>query len=194
MVDARRLSISEVAEVLPDLARLRIKVFRDWPYLYDGDLSYEENYLQPYAADDQAVVIGAYDEGRLVGASTGMPLLKHDEDFAAAFKGNDFDLQRLFYCAESVLLPQYRGQGLGHVFFDIREEAARKMGCTYCAFCAVERPSDHPARPAEYRPLDTFWLGRGYKKLQGIEAQFHWKDLGEKTESIKSLQFWGRPL
>ena len=25
-------------------ARLRIEVFRDWPYLYDGDLAYEQSY------------------------------------------------------------------------------------------------------------------------------------------------------
>jgi len=28
---------------IPELARLRIEVFRDFPYLYDGSLDYEKN-------------------------------------------------------------------------------------------------------------------------------------------------------
>ena len=40
----------ELAQGLPALARLRIAVFRDWPYLYDGTLTYEEKYLARFAA------------------------------------------------------------------------------------------------------------------------------------------------
>ncbi|MEE2816993.1 MAG: GNAT family N-acetyltransferase, partial [Pseudomonadota bacterium] len=29
----------DLARAIDDVARLRIAVFRDWPYLYDGDLS-----------------------------------------------------------------------------------------------------------------------------------------------------------
>ena len=32
---------ADLKRTLDDLARLRIEVFRDWPYLYDGDLDYE---------------------------------------------------------------------------------------------------------------------------------------------------------
>ncbi len=39
-----------LAEVLPALARLRITVFRDFPYLYDGDAAYEARYLADFAA------------------------------------------------------------------------------------------------------------------------------------------------
>ena len=34
---------------LPDLARLRIAVFRAYPYLYEGDPDYERRYIQAYA-------------------------------------------------------------------------------------------------------------------------------------------------
>ncbi|NBO21620.1 MAG: GNAT family N-acetyltransferase, partial [Rhodobacteraceae bacterium] len=44
----RALTGPAVAEVLDDVARLRIAVFRDWPYLYDGDLNYERRYLDSY--------------------------------------------------------------------------------------------------------------------------------------------------
>nr|WP_217353671.1 GNAT family N-acetyltransferase [Ruegeria arenilitoris] len=179
---------------LDDVARLRIAVFRDWPYLYDGDLDYEREYLQSFRDSDQAIVVGAFDGDRLVGAATGAPLADHAEDFAAAFDGTGLDLSQIFYCAESVLLPDYRGQGVGHAFFDRREGHARDLGFAKCAFCGVQRPADHPMRPADYRPLDPFWRARGYAPLPGVIARFSWKDLGEDSETLKPLQFWIRDL
>ncbi|MCB1362394.1 MAG: GNAT family N-acetyltransferase, partial [Rhodobacteraceae bacterium] len=178
--------------VLDDVARLRIAVFRDWPYLYDGDLDYERRYLAPYRDNPRAVVAGAFQGDRLVGAATGTPMEDHADDFAAPFAATGIALSDIFYCAESVLLPQFRGQGVGHRFFDIREAQARKLGRRHVAFCSVQRPADHPARPAGYRPLDAFWRARGYAPVPGVIASFRWRDLGDSMESAKPLQFWMR--
>ncbi len=179
---------------LDDVARLRIAVFRDWPYLYDGDLAYERDYLQSYRDSAGAVVVGAFDGAQLVGAATGTPLADHAEDFAAAFAHSDLDLSEIFYCAESVLLPAYRGQGAGHGFFDAREAHARRLGFKRAAFCGVQRPLDHPLRPADYAPLDPFWRKRGYEPLEGVVAEFSWKDVDQDAETRKPLQFWIRTL
>ncbi len=179
---------------LDDVARLRIAVFRDWPYLYDGDFDYERRYLQPYRDSAASIVVGAFDGDRLVGAATGMPMEDHADDFAAPFAGTGLSLSDIFYCAESVLLRDYRGHGIGHRFFDIREGHTRSLGRRYIAFCGVVRPSDHPARPSDYRPLDAFWRGRGYAPLPGVIAEFSWKDLGDDAQTRKPLQFWIREL
>ena len=81
----RPLTGEALAAALPEVARLRIAVFRAWPYLYDGDPAYEEAYLQSYRESAEALVVGAYDGETLVGASTGTPLTDHADDFAAAF-------------------------------------------------------------------------------------------------------------
>ena len=78
--------------------------------------------------------------------------------------------------------------------FDAREAHARDLGHDFSAFCSVIRPADHPARPADYRPLDDFWRKRGYAPLEGVFARFSWKDLGQPRETEKKLQFWMRPL
>ncbi|EEB85143.1 GNAT family N-acetyltransferase [Roseobacter sp. GAI101] len=183
-----------LASALPDVARLRVNVFRDWPYLYDGDLAYEETYLQSYRASPRAIVVGAFDGDALVGASTGTPLADHADDFSRAFAATGLNLDRIFYCAESVLLPAYRGRGIGHRFFDLREAHARRHGFTKCCFCAVQRPADHPARPLDARPLDPFWRARGYAPLTGVVAEFEWKDVGLESQTAKPLQFWMRDL
>ncbi len=179
---------------LDDVARLRIEVFRAFPYLYDGDLAYEREYLQTYRDSAGAVLVGAFDGARLVGAATGTPMEDHAEDFAGAFDGTGYTLEDIFYCAESVLLPDYRGRGVGHRFFDLREDHARAMGRTYSAFCGVVRPEDHPLRPDDHAPLDPFWRKRGYAPLDGVVAHFRWKDVDAAEETAKPLQFWIKPL
>ncbi|EPX82011.1 GNAT family N-acetyltransferase [Salipiger mucosus] len=179
---------------LDEVARLRITVFRDFPYLYDGDVAYERDYLQTYRESPGAVLVGAFDGDRLVGAATGTPMEDHAEDFAAAFEGTGMPLEEIFYCAESVLLPGYRGRGIGHRFFDLREDHARAMGRRISAFCGVLRPAEHPLRPADHAPLDPFWRKRGYAPLPGVTATFRWKDVDQPAETDHELQFWSRPL
>ena len=194
MIRVQALTGPALDAALDDVARLRIEVFRAFPYLYDGDMDYERRYVASYQSSPGAVLVAAFDGARLVGASTGTPLADHAQDFAQAFSGTGFDLSQVFYCAESVLLPGYRGQGVGHRFFDLRESHARAQGFTDCAFCAVIRPDDHPAKPTDYRPLDAFWSARGYAQLPGVIARFSWRDLGDAQETEKPLQFWHRSL
>lgn len=184
----RALRGDELAARLDDVARLRIAVFRDWPYIYDGDLDYERSYLRGYL-DEAAIVVGAFDGARLVGAATGLPMAD-----AGAFAAPFADPQDIFYCAESVLLAEYRGHGVGHRFFDLREDHARSLGLGQSAFCSVLRPDDHPLRPQGARDNSAFWRGRGYAPLPGVTATFNWRDRGEAEETPKQLQFWIRSL
>jgi GNAT superfamily N-acetyltransferase len=109
---------------------------------------------------------------------------------AEAFEATEIEISSVFYCAESVLLAGYRGQGIGHRFFDLREAHAKALGFDRSAFCAVIRPANHPLKPKSYRPLDGFWQARGYRPLPGVVAKFGWKDLDAKEETFKPMQFW----
>lgn len=193
-IDVRPLRGSDLEAALDGVAQLRITVFRDWPYLYDGTLDYERAYLATYRDNPGALLVGAFDEGRLIGASTSTPMEDHAPEFAAPFKALGIPLEKILYGAESVLLRPYRGLGLGHRFIDLRETHARHLGRTHVAFCSVIRPDTHPARPAVYRKNDDFWRGRGYDTLPGVVARFSWKDLGDPVETEKPLQFWMRAL
>jgi len=194
MIRLERLTGVALTDWLDEVAQLRITVFRDWPYLYDGDMAYERAYLQTYRESADAILVAAFDGDRLIGASTGTPMEDHADDFAEPLANCGQRLSEIFYCAESVLLPAYRGQGLGHAFFDAREAHARTLGRCCAAFCAVIRPPDHPNRPAGYRSLDTFWRKRGYVQLDGAVAHFPWKEIGQTEQTDHLLQFWMRRL
>ena len=187
-----RLTGDALQAALGDLAQLRIAVFRAFPYLYDGDLDYERHYLRSYTDNPRAVLVAARDGDRIVGAATGMPLADHAD--ASQISGPLPPVERIFYCAESVLLPDYRGHGLGHAFFDLREVEARKQGFDFTLFCGVVRPEDHPMRPEGYRSLDGFWRKRGYERIDGLRTAYAWKDIGEGEETDKPMEYWMRDL
>lgn len=191
-VSVRPLTGAEVAAALDDLARLRIAVFAAYPYLYDGDAAYEADYLREFAAAPDAVMVAAFDGARVVGAATASPMAAQRAQFQAPFAARGLDVARLFYFGESVLLPQYRGHGVGHAFFDHRETRAREFGANAACFAAVIRPDDHPARPAGYQPLDAFWRKRGYAPMPGFVTELAWKEHGEAEESPKPMQYWLR--
>ena len=179
---------------LDDVARLRIEVFHEWPYLYDGDPDYERRYLSSLASAPGAVVVAALRGERLVGAATGGPILSMGDEWSEALSETGLDMRDVFYCAESVLTAAERGQGLGHRFFDLREAQARKLGQGVTCFCTVIRPDDHPRRPEGYRSLEGFWRKRGYEPMPGITARYAWRDLDDEVETPKRLQFWMRRL
>jgi len=183
-----------VDAALDALAALRIAVFREWPYLYEGDLDYERRYMVSYRDSRDAILVAARHGGRIVGAATGTPMEDHAGEFGVAIRDAGLSIEDIFYCAESVLLPEYRGQGAGLAFFDAREDHARALGRGLCLFCAVVRPGDHPARDPAHRPLDGFWRGRGYRPIEGLMAEYSWRDQGEARETRKPMQFWGKEL
>jgi GNAT superfamily N-acetyltransferase len=184
---------AEVARYLPAIAVLRIEVFHDWPYLYDGSIEYEERYLASYASPGAMVAI-AFDGDELVGAATALPLLAHSDAVAPPLAAAGFDPERIYYFGESVLRRDRRGRGVGHQFFDAREAEARRQGYAVAAFCAVERPADHPRRPADYVPHDAFWQRRGFVRRPDIVGRFSWQDVGDEEESEKPMVFWVKAL
>lgn len=185
------LSGPEIRPLLTDLARLRIEVFRDWPYLYDGSYDYEREYFANFARAEGSIVVAAVDGGRIVGAATGTPLGGHADEFATPFRERGMDIGRIFYFGESVLLRSYRSRGIGHAFFDERETHVRaRGGFTQMTFCSVIRPTDHPARPLDYLPLDAFWRKRGYTPVPGLVGSFAWQDIGAAAETLKPMQYW----
>ncbi|AKM10223.1 GNAT family N-acetyltransferase [Croceicoccus naphthovorans] len=194
MVEIRALTGPEIAAATDDLAALRIAVFAAFPYLYDGDPAYEAEYLREFVSEPGSVMVAAFDGDRIVGAATASPMPSQKAEFRRPFEERGLDTATMFYFGESVLLPGYRGQGIGHAFFDHREARAREWGAKTTCFAAVIRPEGHPDRPEGYRPLDAFWRGRGYAPVPGLITWLAWKDHREAGETEKAMQYWLRDL
>jgi GNAT superfamily N-acetyltransferase len=177
------------------LAELRIQVFREYPYLYEGSLDYERNYLEKYTRSENASTFLVFDGDQVVGASTCLPLCEADKEFQTPFTCQNLSPEQIFYYGESILLPAYRGKGYGKEFFQIREKAARESGrYTWATFCAVNRDPNDPRRPKDYRDLSPFWQRQGFGKRPELTCSFPWKEIGQSEESEQTLTFWVKQL
>lgn len=186
-----RLKGKDIESVFDDLALLRIRIFRDYPYLYDGSVAYEKDYLRTYIASERSLLFAIYTEGGIVGATTCLPLADETPEVREPFEKAGWNIDTIFYFGESILHPKLRGLGWGHRFFDERENHAQSFGTyTTCCFCSVVRPDNHPLKPQGYKPLDEFWLKRGYQKTPSVQSQFEWLDIGDTVPTQKQMVYW----
>ena len=188
-MEFRKLFEDEILDYLPEIAALRISIFREFPYLYEGSMEYEEKYLSRYARGAGSFIGLAVHSGKVVGAASCLPLSSESEQIRKAYRRTHLREEGTFYFGESLLLPEYRGRGIGHDFFNLRESHARDYNAhlEHTSFCAVVRPPDHPLRPENYRPLDSFWSKRGYRPLQGKFVEMAWTDRGDTEETTRQL-------
>ncbi len=185
----------EVEKLIPILAPLRIAIFKDFPYLYDGTLAYEMEYLEYYTLAKRAALVVALDHDTPVGAATCIALSEAFPEVIAPFQEKNYPINQFCYFGESVLMKEYRGLGIGNLFFEHREAFAKQFNeFTDCVFCAVVRPEDHPLRPKNYQDLSGFWKKRGYLPEAGLTAEMSWKDENEAEESLKLMQFWRKTI
>lgn len=179
---------------IPELAKLRIHIFKEYPYLYEGDLEYEQNYLQTYIECPESLMVLVFDHQRIVGASTAIPLEFEKENWHEPFIQHHIAYKDIFYLGESLLYPEYRGQGLYKIFFAEREKAAKHYGSKIAAFAAVDRPSNHPLKPANYSPLDEIWHHFGYQRHPELTMYLEWQEINESHSTPKPLTFWLKNL
>jgi GNAT superfamily N-acetyltransferase len=184
----------DLLPLLPALARLRVTVFRDWPYLYEGDEAYERDYLRAYAEKPGAAVVACLAGEEVVGAATCQPMAETHDEVKDAFLGRGLDPRRFCYFGESVLLSAWRGRGAGVRFFTERETHARRLGLPYATFCGVERDPKDPRRPPGYQPLNAFWRKRGYTHYPDLACTLSWREVGAAEETPHRLSFWIKPL
>ena len=227
---------SKCVDNFDELADLRIQIFKEFPYLYDGDIQYEKKYMGRYLDSKSAVFILVYwlneDEfkkiselkpnqfefvskniinlftdidlkkmisslsGKLVGMATAlslseeMPSIKNP--YESYLNKHNINIENVFYFGESLLIQKYRGNGIGKLFFQLREMAALNWNknLQLTTFCAVDRPNDHEKKPVSYQDLSLFWNNLGYQKIPDLITSLSWKDIDCTIETDKKMIFW----
>ena len=189
-----KLTGPAAAARLEAMANLRLTVFREFPYLYDGSRAAELAYLRTYADSPGGCVILARDGRKIVGAITGIPLQNETEDFTAPFRARGWDLASLYYVGELLFLPPWRGRGLGTRLLALLAEHVRALGTfRYLACATVERPPDHPLRPVDFIPIERFCERQGFVKHPELSCRVCWREL-DGVRSPKSMVFWIKEL
>jgi hypothetical protein len=193
-MDLKTVCGGEVEPYLEDIAKLRVSVFKDFPYLYESFVQEEIGFLQPFLKEPRSAFFLAIDQGRVVGASSCMPLANDVDGICSPLLNEKEDIHSIMYFPESVLLKTYRGKGIGVRFFRNREMFSLKKGFRKAVFCAVERPTDHPLKPKNYRSLESFWKNRGYRRKTKVYAKMKWKDVDCCKADFKKMIYWEKIL
>lgn len=182
-----------VKKYLDEIASLRIEIFREYPYLYDGNRNDELNYLQRYAEVSDACAIVAFDDENVVGAATGIPLGQED-GLLAPFASSHHPVDETYYVGELLFYPAYRNQGLGIDLLGVIEKYVLSLGnYRYLASATVVRPDDHPLRPQEYVQIERFLARTGFVALPGITTSFAWREI-DGSSNEHPMQFWVKRL
>jgi GNAT superfamily N-acetyltransferase len=190
-IKVRAFTGPAIKAYLSGIAKLRLEVYRDFPYLYEGSLHEETDYLKKYASCKDAIAVIIFDGSEIVGASLGIPLEQETDEVKKPFLDKKLNISSCYYFGESMLLKKYRGRGIGHHFFDEREAHVRKLGkFKKICFSCIARAEDDPRKPEDYISLEDFWKKRGYVKYPELSAKQSWPDIHEKKISEKPLIFW----
>lgn len=179
---------------LESLADLRLSIFCEFPYLYRGDKSHEQEYLKVYAESPDAMVIMGWEGENVAGAVTGVPLAGEAAEFTAGFAGTAYPVEQGYYIGELLFHRQFRGGGRGSVLLEQAEAHVRSLNRFRYLTCAtVVRPDNHPLRPSDFVPIERFLQHHAYDRMDGVTTMMQWPELdGASLEHV--MQFWVKEL
>lgn len=178
------------------VSHLRTKLFREFPYLYEGSIAYEKDYIKGYLSDNKSLFVVAFDGDSIVGAITGIPLASESEVIVGAadlFRACDIDPSVYYYIGEGVVLPAYRDAKTALAMYKLMLNQIKqwKIFNKLC-FVAVEREENHPLRPKNYSSLVPVFKRLGYKKTD-ITFSYNWPTIqtnGSVKDAENELTFW----
>lgn len=180
----------EILPYLDRIAELRIHIYRDWPYLYEGDLETEKNYLKVYADSEASVLVLAIEGNQAVGIAMGLPTNESMEQIQRVFEKEQSSMENSFYLADIILAKEYRNKKIGLKLLQDFEKSVRDQNkYNEIVMCEILRDFDHPQRPAESRSLDSFWERLGYSIIPNWQISLNWLDIGEEEKMSHLMHF-----
>ena len=181
------------------IAKQRLAVFKEYPYLYRGTFSEEYAYLGWFLKLPHTAVAVAYRQDEPVGFLTGTSFTDFDEHFEGTidlFKKAGFDHTLYYYFGEVIILPEYRGLGLSKQLFAAMENYVRTKTSFSKACFVCEEHEQHPLKPKDYKELSVLWLRFGYKKTD-LPVYFNWPTIqqnGQTKEQEHVMNYWIKNL
>lgn len=191
---------TNVLKVVSEVSKFRIFYFKEFPYLYHGNLGYEEAYFREFSVDPLAYVdIVRSSSGELIGIGTGIPLKSSADilkDTETLFSEYGLVPSEYFYVGEIIIGHQFREKGLGRNILRRTENFAIRQGFGKTTFATVVRSPIDPRRPPNYVDPDSLWQAWGYSKSQ-LMFYYHWPTLMENghIEDVENeMTFWMKDL
>lgn len=194
LVSIEPMTGGAIRDILSDLVNLRLTVFREYPYLYAGEEVDELRYLARYGTTADGLVLLARHGGKTVGAITGIPLTAEDDVLVRPFRERGDGVSGCYYVGEALLLPGWRGAGLGSRLLDALIQKVAAWGRYRQLACAtIHRDDNDTLQPDGHIPIDGFCLRHGFVRHSELTALIPWREIDGRILSHE-LVFWIRTL
>lgn len=184
----KTLKGSEITPQIERIAKFRLSIFKDYPYLYQGSLENEIDYVSAYALSVQSIFVYLEDESGLRAASLGMPLKQKSSSFTAPLANDNID--SIFYIGEIMVRQDARQRGLGRELMHKMISQVDMQTFNTLSLYTVERADNHPLKPLGYSPPDHLWKMFGFEKLENRTAFFKWQEPNEQDITEKNMSIW----
>lgn len=187
------LKDAQIRSIEDSFADLRMTIFREYPYLYEGDLATEKQYFELFG--DKTICMIAKDGPAIVGVIIGTPLQEIFKPLLKPLIEADINVEKMFYLADLLVLKSYRGKRIGHTLYELFEKEVQKTGkFSHILIREIFKSPGDPKKPFDYYSLDLFWDKRGFKKMEGISQQDKWKAIGDEEISLHTMIYQVKKL
>lgn len=186
-----------VVNYLPDFVRLSEVCLAGWPFFVkkaEGKAQKLTETLRPLWDELHAVIVK--DGTEIVGGTYGHPVPAYYGQIAENL-AKFHDISRIYWIAQTTILPDYQGRGISHQIYNARDPWIIASGkYDAIAHVLIARPDDHPLRPADHVPYDVMWGKRGYRHLVGFDVKSVFADSLDhpKKPTEKTMQIWLKDL
>ena len=115
----------EIAPYVKEIVQFVNKIYRNYPYFYNGDDAGYEAYLESFPNLGDVTVCLAFEGEEVVGIAVGLPMPKRHV-YQETLLEHGYDLKELFYLGEFGLKPEYQGQDIELIMYQNIESVANK--------------------------------------------------------------------
>lgn len=185
----------EIAPYVQDISELRLDFFRNYPYLYDGEIVSDKEYVQMYPNSEHAILVVAKDNEKVIGVVTGLPMDEAPEDIKNFIDDKKMPSKNVFYLGEIVLNKEYAGDNLENKMYNEFERTVKNTGnATQIYLFEIETQKNDPRKPSNYVSIEDFWQAQGFSQNPELITQFSWKEIGSSETKNHPMVLWKKDL
>lgn len=176
------------------IASLRITMFKEYPYLYEGILEEETEYLEMYFRSFESLLFLVFDQEALVAFASALPLDQSIQELNTPLLEQKIHPRDCLYIGELMITSPYRGRGILRYFLDSYEKFAIRKGYSHLIFMTIKRTLSHKMCPENYRNPDPIWQHFGYERLPHKPLILTWKQIDTRQQEKNELDLWGKNI
>lgn len=176
----------EIGQKIEPTIQFINQIYRDPPFLYNGNDAEYRAYLMEYAHNDESYLNLIMNNDKIVGVALGIPLSHSRELYKQPFK----DVKGIYYIGEFGLNPSYRNKGYEDQLIKKLESEAKAKGYRTLAIWELEKT---PSANSPLLPF-AFWEKQGFKRHPEFSFNINWTNLGDTKESNHEATYWLKPL